>query len=148
MPSLVRRPAVESLGGRAIEDVDSRHHRLSPEDSRHSPLLVEGPSHPHNRLATPLDYAILLWAVRCGVVALNTLIRAVRREFRRRKFNAIIGAQHAQLAAALCLRSGLRTPDGVHSLSLAAKDRNPHVAGEVIDEQQKIASSSGCSRCH
>jgi hypothetical protein len=30
MSSLVRRPAVESLGGRAVEDVDSRHHHLSP----------------------------------------------------------------------------------------------------------------------
>jgi hypothetical protein len=45
MPSLVRRPAVDSLGGRAVEDVDSRHHRLSPKDSRHSPLL-QGSSHP------------------------------------------------------------------------------------------------------
>jgi hypothetical protein len=101
---------------------------------------VEGPSHPHNRLAAPLDDVILLRVVRCGVVALNTLMR--------RKFTVIVGAQHAQLAAALCLRSGLRTPDGVHSLSLAAKDRNPLVAGEVIDEQKEIASSSGCSRCH
>jgi hypothetical protein len=84
MPSLVQRPAVESLGGRAVGDVDSRHHRLSPEDSRHSPLFKEGPSHPHNRLVAPLDDAVLLWAVRRGVVALNTLIRAVRREFSRR----------------------------------------------------------------
>jgi hypothetical protein len=53
--SLVRHPAVESLGGRAVEDVDSRHHRLSPEDSRHSPLLEEGPSHPHNCLVATLD---------------------------------------------------------------------------------------------
>jgi hypothetical protein len=27
-------------------------------------------------------------------------------------------------------------------------DHNPHVAGEVIDEQQEVASSSRCSRCH
>jgi hypothetical protein len=39
-------------------------------------------------------------------------------------------------------------PDGVRSLSLAAKDHNPHVAGEVVDEQQEVASSSRCSRCH
>jgi hypothetical protein len=39
-------------------------------------------------------------------------------------------------------------PDGVYSFSLAAKDHNPHVAGEVIDEQQEVASSSGCSWCH
>jgi hypothetical protein len=39
-------------------------------------------------------------------------------------------------------------PDGVRSLSLTAKDHNPHVAGEVVDEQQKVASSSRCSRCH
>jgi hypothetical protein len=39
-------------------------------------------------------------------------------------------------------------PDGVHSLSLAVKDHNPHVAGEVVDEQQEVASSSACSRCH
>jgi hypothetical protein len=135
MPSLVRRPAVESLDGRAVEDVDSRHHRLSPEDSRHSPLLEEGPSHPHNRLVAPLNDAVLLRAVRRGVVALNTLIRAVRHEFSRREFTAVVGAQHAQLAAALRLCSGLRAPDGVRSLSLAAKDHSPHVAGEVIDEQ-------------
>jgi hypothetical protein len=118
MSSLVRRPAVESLGGRAVENVDSRHHRLSPEDSRHSPLLEEGPSHPHNRLVVPLDDVVLLRVVRRGVVTLNTLIRAVRREFSRREFAAIVGAQHAQLAAALCLHSGLRAPDGVRSLSL------------------------------
>jgi hypothetical protein len=81
-------------------------------------------------------------------VALNTLIRAVRCEFSRREFAAIVGAQHAQLAATLRLRSGLRAPDGVHNLSLAAKDHNPHVAGEVVNEQQKVASSSRCSRCH
>jgi hypothetical protein len=75
-------------------------------------------------------------------VALNTFIRAVRREFSRREFIAIVGAQHVQLAAALCLRSGLCAPDGIHSLSLAAKDHNPHIAGEVIDEQQEVASSS------
>jgi hypothetical protein len=38
-------------------------------------------------------------------VALNTLIRAVRREFSRREFTAIVGVQYAQLAAALFLRS-------------------------------------------
>jgi hypothetical protein len=81
-------------------------------------------------------------------VTLNTLIHAVRREFSRREFTAVVGAQHVQLAAALCLRSGLRAPDGVRSLSLAAKDHNPHVAGEVVDEQQEVALSSRCSRCH
>jgi hypothetical protein len=81
-------------------------------------------------------------------VALNTLIRTVRCEFSRREFATIVGAQHAQLAAAHRLRSGQRMPDGVHSLSLAAKDHNPHVVGEVFEEQQLIESSSGCSRCH
>jgi hypothetical protein len=79
---------------------------------------------------------------------LNTLIHAVRREFSHCEFVAVVGAQHAQLAAALHLRSGLRASDGVRSLSLAAKDHNPHVAEEVVDEQQEVASSSGCSRCH
>jgi hypothetical protein len=104
--------------------------------------------HPHNRLVVPLDDVVLLWAVRRGLVALNTLIRAVRREFSHREFAAVVGAQHAQLVAALRLRSGLRVPDGVRSLSLAAKDHNPQVAGEVIDEQQEVASSSRCRRCH
>jgi hypothetical protein len=135
MPSLVRRPTVESLGGRAVEDVDSRHHRLSPEDSRHSPLLEEGLSHPHNRLVALLDDAVLLRAVRRGVMALNTLIRVVRREFSRREFATIVGAHHVQHVAALCLRSGLRAPDGVRSFFLTAKDHNPPVAGEVVDEQ-------------
>jgi hypothetical protein len=108
MPSHVRRPAVESLAGRVVEDVDSRHYRLSPKDSRHSPLLEEGPSHPHNRLVVPLDDAVLLRAVRRGVVALNTLIRAVRHEFSHREFAAVVGAQHAHLAAAFRLRSDLR----------------------------------------
>jgi hypothetical protein len=54
---------------------------------------------------------------------------------------------HAQLAAVLRLRSDLHTLDGVHSLSLAAKDHHPHVAGEVIDEQQEVASSSWCGWC-
>jgi hypothetical protein len=110
--------------------VHSEFHRLSPEDSRHSPLLEEGPSHPHNRLVAPLDDAVLLRVVRRGVVALNTLIRAIRREFSRRCRCAARAAW-----AALRLRSGLRAPDGVCSLSLAAKDHNPHVAGEVVDEQ-------------
>jgi hypothetical protein len=42
----------------------------------------------------------------------------------------------------------VRVPDGIRSLSLAATDHNPHVAGEVVDEQQEVASSSRCSRCH
>jgi hypothetical protein len=79
---------------------------------------------------------------------LNTFIRAVRREFSRHEFTIIFGAQHAQLAATLCLRSGMHTPDGIRNLSLATKDHNPHVAGEVIDEQQEVASSSECSQCH
>jgi hypothetical protein len=81
-------------------------------------------------------------------VALNTLISVVRCEFSHREFAAVIGTQHAQLAAALRLRSGLRAPDGVRSLTLAAKDHNLHVTGEVIDKQQEVASSSRCSRCH
>jgi hypothetical protein len=81
-------------------------------------------------------------------VTLNILIRAVRREFSRREFTAVVGAQHAQPAAALRLRSGLRAPDGVRSLSLATKDHSPHVAGEVVDEQQEVASSFRCRRCH
>jgi hypothetical protein len=89
MLSLVRRPTVKSLGGRPVEDADSRYHRLFTEDSRHSPLLEEGPSHPHNRLVTPLDDAILLRVVRRGVVTLNTLIRAVQREFSRCEFAAV-----------------------------------------------------------
>jgi hypothetical protein len=148
IPSLIRCPATESLGGRAIEDVDSCHCHLSPKDSRHSPLLEEGPSHLHNHLVAPLDDATLLQAVWRGIVVLNTLIRAVRREFSRREFTAIVDAQHMQVAAALCLSSGLRVPDGIRSLSLAAKDHNPHIVGEVIDEQQEVASSSGCSRSH
>jgi hypothetical protein len=55
-------------------------------------------------------------------VALDALIRAVRREFSRCEFAAIVGAQHVQLAAAFCLCSSLRAPDGVRRLSLAAKD--------------------------
>jgi hypothetical protein len=81
-------------------------------------------------------------------VALNTLICAVQHEFSRREFIAIVCAQHAQLAAALCLRSGLRVRDGVRRLSLATKDLNPQVAREVVNEQQEVASSSGCRRCH
>jgi hypothetical protein len=52
------------------------------------------------------------------------------------------------LRAALRLRSGLRVPVGVHSLSLIAKDHNPHVAREVINDQKDVASSSQCSWCH
>jgi hypothetical protein len=85
-------------------------------------------------LVVPLDNAVLVWAARRGVVVLNTLICAVQREFNRREFVAIVGAQHAQLATALRLRSGLRALDGIRSLSLAVKDHNPHVAGEVINE--------------
>jgi hypothetical protein len=140
MLSLVRRTAAGSLGGRAVEDVDSHHQHLSPKDSRHSPLLEEGPSHPHNRLVAPLDDAVLLRVVRRRVVALNTLIRVVRREFSRRIFATVVGAQHAQFTAALGLHSSLRALDGVHSLSLAAKDHNTHIAGEVVDEQQEVTS--------
>jgi hypothetical protein len=99
-------------------------------------------------MVVPLDDVVLLRAVRRRVVAPNTLIRTVRREFSHREFIAVVGAQHVQLAAALRLCSSLRAPDGVCNLSLAAKDHNPQLAGEVIDEQQEIASSSWCSRCH
>src|SRR4051794_16617883 len=111
MPSLVWSPAVERLSRRAVEDVDGCQHRLSPEESRHPSLLEEGPSHPHNRLVAPLDNAVLLRAVWRGVVALDAFISAVRREFSHREFAAVVGTQHAQLVAALCLRSNLCTPD-------------------------------------
>jgi hypothetical protein len=75
VPSLVRCHPVESLGGRAVEDVNRCHHRLSLEDSRHSPLFEESPSHPHNRLVAPLDDAVLLRDVRRGVVALTLIKR-------------------------------------------------------------------------
>src|SRR6185437_5521322 len=71
-------------------------------------------------------------------------IRAVRRELGRCELAAVVGAQHAQLAAALRLRSGLSTPDGVRSLSLATEDHYPHEAGEVVDEQQEVALTSWC----
>jgi hypothetical protein len=38
--------------------------------------------------------------------------------------------------------------DGVRSLSLIAKYHNLYVAGKVVDEQQEVALSSGCIRCH
>jgi hypothetical protein len=76
-------------------------------------------------------------------VALNTLIRAVRREF-----VTVVGAQHAELAAVLYLRNGLHTLNGIRSISLVAKDHNPHIAIEVIDEQHEVASSSRCSQCY
>jgi hypothetical protein len=46
------------------------------------------------------------------------------------------------------IHSSLHVPNGVRSPSLATKDHNPNVAGEVIDEQQEVASSSRCSRYH
>jgi hypothetical protein len=79
-------------------------------------------------------------------VALNAFFSAIRCEFSRREFAAVVGAQHAQLAATLRLRRSLRAPDGVRSLSLAAEDHHPHVAGVVIDEQQEVTSSSRCGR--
>jgi hypothetical protein len=91
MPSLVRCQPVECLSGRAVEDVDRCHHRLSTEDSQHSPLFEESPSYPHNRLVAPLDDAVLLRAVQHGVVALNAVIRAVRHELHRREFAAVVG---------------------------------------------------------
>jgi hypothetical protein len=110
MPGLVRCPALERLGRRAVEDVDGRHHGLSPEDSRHPALLEEGPGHPHNRMVAPLNDVVLLWAVRCGVVALNALISAVRRELSRREFVAVVSAQHAQLAACVRLMASVASP--------------------------------------
>jgi hypothetical protein len=50
--------------------------------------------------------------------------------------------------ATLRLHGGLRASDGIHSISLAAKGHNSHVAGEVINEQLEVVSSSRCSRCH
>jgi hypothetical protein len=61
-------------------------------------------------------------------VVLNALIHAVRREFSRCEFAAIVIVQHVQLAATLRFRSDLRAPDFIRSLSLAVKDHHPHVA--------------------
>jgi hypothetical protein len=94
MTSLIRCHPIECLGGRAVEDVGRCHHRLSPEDSQHSPLLEESPSHPHNRLVAPLD-DVVLRVVRRGVVVLNALIRAVRRELSHCEFTAVVSVQHA-----------------------------------------------------
>jgi hypothetical protein len=82
-----------------------------------------------------------------GVVLFGTCLWNITHS-NRREFTAVVGAQHAQLVAALRLRIGLCAPDGVRNLSLAAKDHNPHVAGEVVDEQQEVASSFRCSQCH
>jgi hypothetical protein len=90
----------------------------------------------------PLDNVVLLQTVRREVVALNALIRVVQRELSRHEFVAFVDAQHVQLAAAFGFRSDLRMLDGVGNLSLAAEDHHPHVAEEVIDKQQEVASSS------
>jgi hypothetical protein len=62
MPSLVWRPTVECLGRRAVEDVDSRHHGLSPEDSRHPLCLRRARAIPTTvwlrRSTTPFYYGL------------------------------------------------------------------------------------------
>jgi hypothetical protein len=64
MPSLVWRLAVEGLGGGAVEQLDSSHHRLTPVDRRHPSLLEEGTGGGHHRLVAALDDAFLLRSVR------------------------------------------------------------------------------------
>ena len=81
-------------------------------------------------------------------MALDALIGAVRREFSRRELAAVVSAQHAQFAAALRLHTNLRAPDGVRRFSLTAEDHHPHVAGEIVDEQQEVASTSWCGWRH
>jgi len=56
--------------------------------------------------------------------------------------------RNLRAAAAFRLCSSLSALDGVRNLSLAAEDHDPHVAGEIVDEQQEVAPSSWCDRCH
>jgi hypothetical protein len=92
MPGLVRRLVVKGLGGRAVEEMDDSHHRLSLVDCRHPSLLEEGAGGGHHGLVAALNDAILLRGVRRREVALDTLVGAVRREFSRRELAAVVGA--------------------------------------------------------
>jgi hypothetical protein len=71
-------------------------------------------------------------------VALNALFSAIRREFSRREFATVVGAQHPQLAAALRLRRSLRAPDGVRSLSLAGVK-----LGEELPSASHVVGGTG-----
>jgi hypothetical protein len=115
VPHLVWRLAIECLGRRAVEQMNGGHHRLTPVDGRHPPLLEEGTSGGHHRLLAALDDAVLLWSVRRGVVALDALVGVVRRELSCRELAAVVHTQHMELAATFLFRSGLMTIDGVRS---------------------------------
>jgi hypothetical protein len=67
----------------------------SPQKTPDIPLCFRRARAIPTTLVVPLDDAVLLRAVRRGVVALNTLIRTVRCEFSRCEFAAVFGAQHA-----------------------------------------------------
>jgi hypothetical protein len=81
-------------------------------------------------------------------VALDPLVGAVRRELSRCELAVVVRVQHLKLAAALLLRGSLVVLDGIRSCPLGVEKDNPHVAGCVVDEEEEVASSSKCSRCH
>jgi hypothetical protein len=72
--------------------VNGGHHRLTLVDCRHPPLLEEGTRSGHHRLVAAPDNSVLLPSVRRGVVALDALVGAIRRELSRRCLCAAHGA--------------------------------------------------------
>jgi hypothetical protein len=92
VPGLIRRLAVKGLGGRAVEEMDDSHHRLSRVDCRHPSLLEEDVGGGHHCLVATLNDAVLLRGVRRREVALDPLVGAVRRELSCRELAAIVSA--------------------------------------------------------
>jgi hypothetical protein len=147
VPHLIWRLFVECLGRRAVEQVNNGHHCLTPVDGQYPPLLEEGTRGGHHRLVAALDDVVLLRSVRRGVVELDALVGAVRRELSRRELAAIVRAQHTKLTAILLLSSSLMTLDGVRSNYPGVEEDRPYIAGDIIDEEEEVASASRSSWC-
>jgi len=65
-----------------------------------------------------------------------------------REFAAAISAQCAQLPPGFRLRARQETFDELHCLILAAEEDEPHIAAQIIDEEEEQLVPAWCRGCH
>jgi hypothetical protein len=84
--------------------------------------------------------------VGCSDVALNANVDAVLKEAERRELATTISMQCAKFSLCLGLGSCLECLEHHHFFILGTQQCQPHVATNIIDEQEKVSLSSQCRR--
>ena len=103
MPSLIRRHAVDGLGGCPVQQEDGGGYRLAPEHHWHVPALQQTACHGDDSLVPPLDDAVMLRHVWRRVLPLDAMLGVVLLERNKGELTPIC-------QCAKCADAGLSPP--------------------------------------